>query len=160
MLPKTHILFGFIFSLFLFLFFPEISLAGIIIIFVSSVLIDTDHYLFYVWLKKDLSLKNSYYWFLSKSKQFEKLSLKEKKKLINPAPCFFHGIEAILVLILLSFIHVFFFYVLVGFLFHQFLDLISIVKKGYAYNHIGIQTLNLINYRKKINAKGKINIYS
>lgn len=159
MLPKTHIVLGLIFSLGLLFIFPEIGLLGFFVIWISSVLIDIDHYLFYVFLKKDWNLNNSFKWFIRKSKKFENLSKKEKKQFISPAPCFLHGIEMILILAFLSFFHKIFLYILIGFLFHQFLDLIALTRKGYAYNHIGIQTLNFLNYRKKL-SNNRINIYS
>ena len=93
MLPQTHIILGFLISLLLLALFPEITLFGFFVIWLSSVLIDIDHYLFYVYLKKDWNLKRSYKWFIKKSKQFENFSNKEKKLFISPAPCFLHGIE-------------------------------------------------------------------
>ena len=56
MLPKYHIIFGFLFSLILFIFFPFIGLGGFLIIFASSVLIDVDHYAYYLFKNKILSI--------------------------------------------------------------------------------------------------------
>ncbi|MDP2673070.1 MAG: hypothetical protein Q8O84_04625, partial [Nanoarchaeota archaeon] len=60
MLPKYHVLFGFLFSLILFLIFPFIGLSGFLIIFISSVLIDIDHYLFYVFKNRIFSINKAY----------------------------------------------------------------------------------------------------
>jgi len=148
MFPKSHIILGFIFSLILLLLFPLISWTGFLIIFASSVLIDVDHYLFYVFIKKNWSLKNAYNWFSIRAKRFEFLPKPERKKKAKSCPCIFHGIEAIIILILLSFYHKFFLYILIGFVFHEILDLIKILNDRYDLNHIGSQTYNIITFVK------------
>ncbi len=152
MLPKYHFLYGFLFSLFLFYSFPEINFIEASIIFLASVLIDVDHYIFYIFTKKDLSLKNAYNWFVKKNKKFMKLSYKERLKIVKPIPCIFHGIELTIILIFLSFISNIFIFILLGILFHQFLDFINAIYYGFPLQHIGSQTYNIINY-KKINYK-------
>ena len=139
MLPKYHIFFGLIFSTIIFLLFTQIGLIGFLIIFLSSFLIDVDHYLFFVYAKKDIILKNAHRWFIEKNRKSLKLSKAEKKK-IKAIPCIFHGIEMILVLIILSFFSQIFLYVLVGFIFHELLDLISLKYNGFNFHHIGSQT--------------------
>ena len=67
MLPKTHILLGLIFSLLIY-FSLELTIIQASLVFLSSFLIDFDHYLWYVFKKKDFSLKNAYYYL----KDFEK----------------------------------------------------------------------------------------
>ena len=152
MLPKWHIILGFIFTVICFWLFPEIGFVGFLIIFLSSFLIDTDHYLFHVFTKKDLSLKNAHQWFIEDHNKFQKLNRKERKvylKKLLPRPMIFHGIEAILILIILSFISPLFSYILIGFLFHEFLDLIYIIYGNYTLTHIGSQTYNIMLYFKK-----------
>ena len=69
MLPKWHLFLGFFFALTLFLVFPEIEIAGFLIIFFSTFLMDIDHYIYYVFKKRDFSgtigqaIKNSGYEF-------------------------------------------------------------------------------------------------
>ncbi len=119
MLPKYHLLFGFLFSLILYLLFPFIGLPGFLIIFASSVLIDVDHYIYYVFTKKDLSLKKAYYFFL-------------KKPLINPAMYFLHGVEVLLILFLLGiFVNKVFLFIFIGFSFHLFLDVLEQIYYGF-----------------------------
>lgn len=119
MLPKYHIILGFLFSLILYLIFPFISLWGSLIIFASSVLIDVDHYIYYIFAKKDLSLKNAYSFFIKKPK-------------LNPAMYFFHGIEILLILFILGiFINKLFLFILIGFSFHLFLDIIEQIYYGF-----------------------------
>ena len=151
MLPKYHIALGFLFSLVIFLIFPEINLTGFTIIFLSSFLIDVDHYLFYIFTKNDLSLSKAHKWFLKKNQEFKKLNRKqraEKLRKRGPWPMIFHGIEALIILSILSFFHNTFFYILVGFIFHQIFDFIHIVCEGYTLSHLGFQTYNTIEYIK------------
>jgi hypothetical protein len=148
MFPKIHIIFGFIFSLILLLLFPEIGWFGFISIFASSVLIDVDHYLFYAVTKKDWSLKNAYNWFVEGEKKFKKLLLKEKKE-SKQIPCIFHGIEFIIILLVLiyfNFYRQFLIYILLGIVFHQVLDFIYIKDNHFKLNHLGSQIYNIIVY--------------
>ena len=149
MLPKTHIILGFIFSSTVYFIFPDIGLFGFFTIFLSSVFIDVDHYMFYVWAKKDWSLKNAFNWFMQETIKYQKLP-KEKKKQKFPMPCIFHGIEALLFLgILYYFTKLpFIGFIIIGITFHELLDFISIWHYGYNFNHIGSQINNIINYKK------------
>ena len=161
MLPKSHFIFGLIFSLLLLFLFPQIEILGFLIIFASSFLIDVDHYLFYVFIKKDYSLKNAYHWFMEKHRKFRNLSRSERRERLKqkgPLPCIFHGIEAIAVLIILSFFSKFFLYILIGFLFHEVLDFIWAIYLGEGYSHFGSQIYNYFEFKRRLkNAKKRIN---
>lgn len=146
MLPHKHIIFGFLFSLSLLILFPTIGIFNFLIIFLASFLIDVDHYLYYIFAKRNFSLKKARAWFMERHFQALRLSKSDKLKL-RPAPCIFHGIEAIVILFLLSFISEVFAYILLGFVFHQFLDLIDMVYYGFPFHHIGSQTYNIINHK-------------
>lgn len=104
MLPKTHIILGFVFSVILFFVFPEINYLEAGIIFLSSFLIDVDHYVYYVYKKKDLSLKNAYSWFLKKKAYFDKLSKEQRKKYSSGSFLFLHNIESLIIIFLLAFL--------------------------------------------------------
>ena len=121
MLPKQHIIFGLIFAGFLYLIFPKIGLLGFLIIFLSSFLIDVDHYLYYVYKKKDLSLKYAHSWFIKKKKKFLDLTRKKRNK-VYCGVYFLHGIEVLIVLFLLTSFSKYFFFVFMGFAFHLLLD--------------------------------------
>ena len=121
MLPKHHAILGFIFALNLFIFFIEITLIPAIIIFLSSILIDVDHYLYYVFIKKDLSLKKAFQWFVKISKIYDSLSKNQRKK-IHRSIFFFHGIEALVVLFLIGVYLPLANFIAYGFLFHLILD--------------------------------------
>ncbi|MCK5624608.1 hypothetical protein KAI04_02100 [Candidatus Pacearchaeota archaeon] len=124
MLPKHHLFLGFLFSLFLFIIFPKIGIIGFLLIIISSVLMDFDHYLYYVFNKKDLSLKNAYNWFYKRHKKLMLLS-KNKRNKIYTEIYFLHGGEFLLILFVLGvYISKYFFYILIGCAFHLFLDII------------------------------------
>lgn len=124
MLPKHHILLGTIFAAALFLIFPKIDLIGFLLIIASTVLMDIDHYVYYVFKKRDLSLKNAYKWFIQKRKKYLALSRKKRNEIYTEAH-FLHGIEALLILFVLGvYVSKYFLYILIGFAFHLFLDII------------------------------------
>ena len=70
MLPKYHVPFGFIFAGIIWILFPIISFNGLLIIFLSSFLIDVDHYTYFVYKKHDFSLKNAYVFATEMDKKF------------------------------------------------------------------------------------------
>lgn len=128
MYPKQHIIFGFIFTALIYLAFPQFGILGAITIFLSSVLIDVDHYLYYVFEKREISLIKAYNWFHINTSYWLKLSREERNK-HKGVFMFLHGSE-ILLLVFLSgyFLNDFFYFVLIGFSFHLFLDIIVIMK--------------------------------
>ncbi|MEK6873892.1 MAG: hypothetical protein AABW91_03530 [Nanoarchaeota archaeon] len=149
MYPSKHIVFGFIFALLVFILFPQIELLGFFTIWLASFLIDVDHYLYYVLAKKDLSLRKAYKWFMGESAKSLLLPREKRKEINKEMPCIFHGIETIIILILLSFVNNFFLFVLIGFVFHEFLDFIHVVYYGFSLKHIGSQIYNLVSYFRK-----------
>jgi len=124
MLPPKHFILGLLFAIFLYFIFPQIGLIEFTIIFLSSFLIDIDHYLYYVYKKKDFSLKNSYQWFMKRREKFLSLPWKQRNN-FNINLSILHGIEVLVILFLLSFIHKYFLFVFVGFAFHLLLDSID-----------------------------------
>tara|TARA_Y100000310_G_C20536334_1_gene741044 strand:- start:160 stop:627 length:468 start_codon:yes stop_codon:yes gene_type:complete len=124
MYPLRHFFYGLIFSLFLFLLFPEIGLIEAAIILASSVLIDVDHYIYHIFKKRIWSLKQAYKNSLEEFKIYMRLS-KTQQKNIYTGIFFLHGIEVLLILLLLGFfVSDFFNYVFVGFSFHLLLDIL------------------------------------
>lgn len=127
MYPSQHFFLGLVFALVLLFIFPQIGFIGVVLIVFSN-FIDVDHYFYYIYKKKDWSLKNSYNWFIEKGKKFKSLTRKQKKKFSHPF-CFFHGIEALIVFFLLGlFIHKYFFFIFIGVGFHLFLDIVWQIK--------------------------------
>ena len=124
MFPKHHIFLGTIFAAALFLIFPKIGLIGFLLIIASAVLMDADHYVYYVFKKRDLSLSRAYKWHLKKQKRLLLLSRKQRNKVLGPF-CFLHGIEILFILFLLgAFLSKYFYFLLIGAAFHLFLDII------------------------------------
>lgn len=124
MLPGTHILAGFVFAYILVYFF-SFSLTAGLIIFLASVLIDLDHYIIYTRRTKDYNLLKAYNYWISRSRKWRKLT-REQKAEYKITHFFFHGIEFIILLIILSFISNIFYYILIGTLFHMLIDYFSI----------------------------------
>ena len=127
MLPSRHIIFGAIISFLILLFFPQIGWFGFLIIFLSSVLIDFDHYLYYVVKKKDFSLRNAYRYFIEGRKIWLSLS-KKQKETFESGIIIFHGIECWILLILLIFVSKLFIFVLIGIAIHMILDFIDLYR--------------------------------
>ena len=143
MLVKHHILVGLIVSLLIWFVFPQIGGFYTSIIFLSSFLIDFDHYLWYALKKKDLNLKRSIAFFHEKRDFFIKMKPKDRAKYKNVI-MIFHGLECWIVLGLLIFVHKIFLFVLVGIGIHMVLDFIDLcyydrplhTKLSQVYTHI------------------------
>ena len=120
-----HLFFGFIFSLILFFLFPQIGFISLGIIILSSVLIDVDHYLWYVRKKKDYNLKNAYNWFVEivkKGLSFPRL----ERNLFYSGFCFLHGIEFLFILSIFGiFLSEFFLFIFLGIALHLLLDIVD-----------------------------------
>ncbi len=124
MIPRQHLFFGLIFVLILFFIFPQIGWIEFFIIIASTILIDFDHYVYYVYKKKNLNLKKAYYWFFENCKKYCSLSREQKNKYYTGF-CFLHGVEILVILFFLGkFFSVYFYYILIGFSFHLFLDIV------------------------------------
>ena len=118
MLPSKHFIFGLMFVGFLYFIFPKITFIGFLIILSSTVLIDVDHYIYYIYKKKSFNLKNAYKWFIQIEKKLLSLPWKQRNK-FQTGFCFLHGIEVLFVLLILGiFISKYFLFVFVGFAFH------------------------------------------
>jgi hypothetical protein len=125
MKPKFHILTGLVFSILLYFLFPHVDEVEAVLVFLGSFLIDFDHYLYYVYKNKDFSLKNAIKWHNEHDKKFYSKS-KTIKKLTSTPACVFHGIEIIIILVILWIIvHQYFFYVLIGVAFHLLFDIVK-----------------------------------
>ncbi|MBT3404890.1 hypothetical protein HN832_01835 [archaeon] len=128
MFPKQHFLIGLVFSALFVTAFPQIGILGFLLILASSVLIDVDHYLYYVHEEKNWSLKNAFKWFVIKHKEYLQLPKTERSK-HRKLFFFLHGIEPLILLFILGyFFHTWFYYILIGFAFHLFLDIVQIKK--------------------------------
>ena len=119
MKPLFHIIFSLIASLIL--FFLNLKPLFNFLFFLSAVLIDADHYLFYIIRKRDLNLMRAYKYF--------------KKTRISVY--IFHTIEFFLLLLILSLFFNFFWLIFFGCLFHMILDLIyELFQKDKKYKRV------------------------
>ena len=115
MLPHWHIILGAIFSIIVFSIFPSIGLTGAVLIFLSSVLIDVDHYLYYAVKNNNWSLFDSYKWYKARPKHHK------------PMFHLLHTIEFIFLLSLFILIFKPFFFILIGILVHSYLDISDMI---------------------------------
>jgi len=146
MLPKYHIILGLVFSIILILIFPQIGILGFLIIFLSSVLIDVDHYLSFAYNKKDFSLSKSYVWHLEQ-KKLESAKVKKgirEKGFFHPL----HTIEFLILLAILSFFSQITFFIFIGILFHSLNDFIDLVNTDRLYHRWFFLTEYLIKKLK------------
>ncbi len=147
MKPLQHLILGIIFALVLLVLFPSIDLIGFFLIIASTVLIDVDHYTYYIYKTKNFNLKKSFNWYLKDSKKYLSLSRKEKDKYYTGF-CFLHGVEILIILFLLGkFVSVYFYYVLIGFVFHLSLDFIEQIKQNKRIDKLSI-IYDIIKFRK------------
>jgi len=131
MLPRWHIFFGGIFTATIWVFAPETNMIYLSLIFLSSFLIDFDHYLVAIFNTKKLSLKKSL-------KYFECLGEKEKKDKKNRQRekghfYIFHTLEFHILILFLSTIRIEFFYIFLGMIFHSLWDIVWMVKMDRLY---------------------------
>lgn len=140
-----HIIYGAIFSGILLLFF-HLTFITFLIVFFSTILIDFDHYLFYVYKKKSFNLKKAYKWYLKKEEKLSNLS-KEQRKKFYTSIYLFHNIEGIILLLVLSQISKYFYYVLIGILFHLALDLIYDLYFSFPFEKFSI-IFNIFKFKK------------
>ena len=132
---KWHILIGFVVSYILVYFFNLTLFAGIII-FISSWIIDGDHYLWYAIETKDWNPINAIKWYEKSIPKWFSMPLKEKEK-FKRGVFICHGILFWIILATLSFIHKIFLWILIGVGIHMIADFIDNIKtKEPLYNKI------------------------
>lgn len=127
MRPLIHFCSGISFAILLFLFFPQISFLGLILLILSTVLIDVDHYLYYFYKTNNLNLRKAYQWFILIEKKIEpqiKFIVEYKWPIM-----IFHGVEFVFLLSILCFFNDLFKFILLGVLLHYFLDFCELVYK-------------------------------
>ena len=125
---RWHFLSGFIVSYILVYFFNFSIFAGVII-FISSWIIDGDHYLWYAFEMKDWNPIHAIKWYLTSIPTWFKMPSKEREK-FKRGVFIFHGLLFWIILAALSFIHPIFFWVLIGVTIHIILDLIDFHFRG------------------------------
>ncbi|MGC9309561.1 MAG: hypothetical protein ACP5D2_02600 [Candidatus Nanoarchaeia archaeon] len=148
MLPRWHVLFGFVIAYILVYFFNFSLLAGLII-FIASWLIDIDHYFYHVYKQRDFSLKRAYNWFIMKREKHKKL-LKHKRKLHKNHILLFHGFEFFLIITFLAYFSPLFLWMLIGVFIHMLADYAELI---YHYHPIDSKLSQIYTYIKNKNKK-------
>jgi len=146
MLPKTHVILNLIISLALLFFLKPIY---VLIIFLSSILIDIDHYLYYIFEKRRFSLKSAYNWYLIERKKFHDLSLEEKKK-HRYFLFVFHGLETLAILLIFSKRYPILFFIFIGFSIHLIEDSIIATKFEYLKRKLFLSYATYLHTKNKV----------
>ena len=131
MLPKWHIFWGAIFTLIIWFFARDLEPVYLLLIFLSTFLIDFDHYLVAVRKNKSLSFKHSLIFF--KDNNEKELSDHKKGKRNRGHFFIFHTIEFHILVVLLGLLWIGFFYVFIGMVFHSLLDLLWLLHHDMFY---------------------------
>lgn len=147
MIPKYHIFFGFVFSSLLLIFVSKINFLGFILIFLSSFLIDADHYIYLAFKNRIFNPFKSVKYFFDKKEKYSKFSVEEKKKYYSGI-YFLHGIEILIILLIMGYlVSSYFLFVFAGFAFHMLLDIIEQIYTGKRIDKISL-VYDLIKFRK------------
>jgi hypothetical protein len=118
------------------------------VIFLSTVFIDIDHYIFYIYKTKNFSLKNSYEWYSKRKVYYFNLPIYKRRKLKKEV-FLFHGLEFWALIILLSAFYNLFLYVFIGLLFHMILDYIELIRHKELFYYKFSQIINYIDNKDK-----------
>ena len=148
MLPKHHIITGAIISTLLYIIFP-LTIIQTLTIFLSSFLIDFDHYLYYLIKKKDTNPINATKWFYKYRTAWLNLSTQQRKQYKRPL-FIFHNIECWLILLVLAQINSLTYFILLGIAIHISLDYLEIIYlKEPLYQKFSIILTYLKNKKKR-----------
>ena len=146
---KWHILIGFVISYILIQFFDFSLFAGAII-FLSSWLIDIDHYLWYSIEMKDWNPLNAIKWYNKSIPKWFSLTLKERSR-FKQGVFICHGILFWIILVALSFLHKIFLWILIGVAIHVVADWVDLYKRNEPlYNKIFPYYVIRRNKNKKV----------
>ena len=131
MLPRYHIIYGAIFSILIWVASPQLNYLYVALLFLSTFLIDFDHYLCSALKTKKLGLFHSFEYHKETQKQQER----EKIRGIRQRGDFhlFHTIEFHILVGLFGFLWIGFFYVFLGMIFHSLLDIYSLLSDKFMY---------------------------
>jgi len=146
MLPKTHIIINLILSLIL---LPFINPIYVLIFFLSSILIDVDHYLYYVFEKKRFSLKSAYNWYVLEKSRFHNLSLEEKKK-HRYFIFIFHSLELLIILFIASLYIPILFFITLGFSIHLIEDMLVAIRYKYLNRKLFLTYSTYLHTKNKV----------
>jgi len=124
---KWHLIVGLSVSFILVQFFNFSWIAGLIV-FLSSWLIDFDHYFWIGTESKNWNPIKAIKWRIRFVPKWRKLSYIERSK-FKRGVFIFHGVEFWSIILTLSFFYSIFFFVLIGIGIHMILDWIELIEK-------------------------------
>ena len=122
---KAHLILGFLFFYISVKLF-NISLINSAIIFLSSILIDVDHYFWYVGATKDWNPFHAISWYKSWVPKWKSLNPQEKDKFKRKILTF-HSLSFWILIYTLSFINPIFIFVFIGIMIHICEDYIHFI---------------------------------
>ena len=128
MLPRWHIFFGAIFTLLILLLVPQISFLYLILVFLSSIFIDFDHYVICFLKTKKWKIGDVF-------EYHRKQGIQERKEIakgVRKKSDFhlFHTVEFHFLIGLSSIFWTGFFYIFLGMMFHSLLDVSDLLNRG------------------------------
>ena len=131
MIPRWHIVLGLIFTAIVYFSVPGIEWYFLLLIFLSSFLIDFDHYVASVIKTGNIGLFKSFEY----HRKMQKVEKKENEKGIRQRGDFhlFHTIEFHALIGLLGLFWVGFVYIFIGMVFHSLIDVISLIHEDRTY---------------------------
>jgi len=121
MFPIYHAVFSLIFSIILYAL-KIFTLSEMMVIFLAAVLIDIDHYFFYIFKNKNLNPWKAYRWFVDRHEKIRKMKPEERSR-YKEAIIIFHGLEFYIPLIIISLFSRTALLILIGVIFHVLLDM-------------------------------------
>jgi len=148
MLPKYHIIFSAIIILFLYSLFP-LTPWQIAIIFLSSFIVDVDHYFYGIFKLKTFNLFEIKKWFMKNRSIWREMNPKQKRK-YKLSIIIFHGVEFWVLLLILAQFYKPVYFVLIGIFIHFFQDLIEMIQIQHPiYHKISFIYVLMTNKKKK-----------
>lgn len=131
MLPRWHILLGLVFAFLIWISAPYTPFIYVILVFLSSFLIDFDHYMSFVRKTGKLSLLESFDYYKKDGVRMHK----ERSEGLRRKGDFhlFHTLEFHILIAVLGLFWLPFFYIFLGMVFHSMLDIFYSLHKGFFY---------------------------
>ena len=125
---KWHLIIGLITSLAIVYLFNLSIITGLII-FLSSWLIDIDHYFWYSIEMKDWSPMHAISWYKKSIPKWHSLTLRQREEFKRGA-FIFHGIIFWAVLLSISFLSKIFLWIFIGVMIHMIMDWVDLINEG------------------------------
>ena len=131
MFPKWHVIYGALFTLIIFLAAPHVGWINLVLIFLASFLIDFDHYINAVKRTKKLGLREAWHYHMEEGKRAHS----ERAKGIRRRGDFhlFHTIEFHALIAIIGIFFSPFFYIFIGMVFHNLLDVMDMAHRDFLY---------------------------